>query len=107
MRYLCLTYRGRAAVDDPPYDDPDPPTRPFLIAGALQPVETGSVVRARDGTVSVTEGPVLETNGQLSGFFLLEARDLNEAILIASNTAYARGGSVEVRPIVEPDARQP
>ena len=58
-------------------------------------------MRARDGKVSTTDGPFAETKEQLGGYYLIEARDLNDAIQVASRIPSARSGSIEVRPIVE------
>jgi len=68
---------------------------------ALQPVQTATTVRVRNGKLSVTDGPFAETKEQLAGFYLVEARDLNEAIQIAAKIPPARVGSVEVRPVRE------
>jgi hypothetical protein len=73
----------------------------LVAAEALQPAEASTVVRRRNGKLSVTDGPHAETKEQLGGFFLIEARDLNEAILVASKMPSARLGSIEVRPIRE------
>ena len=73
----------------------------FLAGEALLPVETATTVRVRDGRVRTTDGPFAETKEQLAGFYMLEARDLNEAIQIASKIPPARYGSVEVRPVRE------
>ncbi|HWR77841.1 MAG TPA: YciI family protein, partial [Thiobacillus sp.] len=70
-----------------------------LASEALQSVHTATTVRVRDGRVSVTDGPFAETKEQLTGFYMIEARDLDEAIHIASNIPPARVGSIEVRPI--------
>jgi hypothetical protein len=67
----------------------------------LQPVDTASTVRVRGGRVTVTDGPFAETKEQLAGFYLLDARDLNEAIQMAAKIPPAREGSVEVRPVRE------
>ena len=72
-----------------------------MISAALQPVRTAVTVRARNGRISVTDGPFEETKQQLGGFYLIEARDLNEAIQVASKIPPGRLGSVEVRPIKE------
>ena len=66
---------------------------------ALQSVQTATTVRMRNGKLSVTDGPFAETKEQLAGFYMIEARDLNEAIQIASKIPPARVGCVEVRPI--------
>lgn len=73
----------------------------FLGASPLQPVATAASVRVREGKPLVTNGPFAETREQLGGFFMIEARDLNEAISIASEIPGARKGTVEVRPVVE------
>ena len=73
----------------------------LVAAEALQPVDTASTVRVRNGRVMVTDGPFAETKEQLAGFYLIDARDLNEAIQVASKIPPAREGSVEVRPVRE------
>ena len=67
----------------------------------LEPVSSAVTVRVRDGKTSVTDGPFAETKEQLTGFYLVDARDLNEAIRIAENIPPARVGSIEVRPVRE------
>ena len=71
----------------------------MVIGEELQPVHTATTVRIRNGTMSTTDGPFAETKEQLGGFYLVEARDLNEAIQIAARIPSARTGCVEVRPI--------
>ena len=75
----------------------------------LQPTATATTLRVRDGALSVTDGPYVETKEALGGYYLIEARDLNEAIQVASRIPSARIGAVEVRPIVEmgPPAPEP
>ncbi|SFL91576.1 YciI family protein [Marinobacter zhejiangensis] len=73
----------------------------FLAGQALQPVEMATTVRVRDGEVLVSDGPFAETKEQLAGFYLLDARDLNEAVQLASRIPPAQLGSIEVRPIRE------
>ncbi|HOX27166.1 MAG TPA: YciI family protein [Candidatus Krumholzibacteria bacterium] len=73
----------------------------FVAGEALQSVATATSVRVRDGRVSTTDGPFAETKEQLAGFYLLEARDLNEAISLAAKIPPARYGCVEVRPVRE------
>ncbi|HYT71080.1 MAG TPA: YciI family protein [Gemmatimonadales bacterium] len=70
---------------------------------ALQPVQTATTVRVRNGKLSTTDGPFAETKEQLGGFYLINARDLNDALQVASRIPSARLGSVEVRPIMEFD----
>ncbi|HUN85866.1 MAG TPA: YciI family protein [Terracidiphilus sp.] len=73
----------------------------FVTANALAPVSAASTVRVRNGKVIVTDGPFAETNEQIGGFLLIEARDLNEAIQLASKVPPIRMGGIEVRPIKE------
>ena len=67
----------------------------------LAPPWTATTVRVRQGQITMTDGPFAETTEQLGGFYLIEARDLNEAIQVASRIPSARIGSVEVRPVVD------
>jgi hypothetical protein len=73
----------------------------FLGANRLKPAATASTVRVRNGQVLVTDGPFAETKEQFGGYYVIEARDLNEAIQVAAKIPGARYGSVEVRPIAE------
>ncbi|QEG33528.1 YciI family protein [Bythopirellula goksoeyrii] len=73
----------------------------FVSASPLESVSTATSVRVRDGKRTVTDGPFAETREQLGGYFIVEAKDLNEAIAIASRIPSARKGTVEVRPVVE------
>lgn len=75
----------------------------MLAAEALQSVQTATTVRMRGGKLAITDGPFAETKEQLAGFYLVEARDLNEAIKLAGNIPAARVGCVEVRPVRELD----
>ena len=70
-------------------------------ASPLQPVATATSVRVRDGKRLVTDGPFAETREQLGGYFLIEAKDLNEAIAVAARIPGARKGTVEVRQVME------
>lgn len=114
MRYLCLVYsvedpanalsvsEEQALVDESlDYDEQLRKSGHFIIASALQPPESGAIVHVRGGRVSVTDGPFAETKEQVAGFVLIEARDLNEAIQVASKIPPARYGFVEVRPVRE------
>jgi hypothetical protein len=67
---------------------------------ALQPVATATTVRVRNGQTVTTDGPFAETREQLGGYYLVEAKDLDEAISLAARIPAARYGSVEVRPIM-------
>ena len=73
----------------------------FLGGEALQPVATATTVRVRKGKVSTTDGPFVETKEQLGGYYLIEARDLNDAIQVASRIPGASHGAIEVRPIMD------
>jgi hypothetical protein len=105
MKYLCLVYGDENELHGVPdreclaYDAAIRADGRCLASEALQPVETATTVRVRNGKLSVTDGPFAETKEQLAGFYLVEARDLNEAIALAARIPPARVGSVEVRPI--------
>jgi hypothetical protein len=71
----------------------------LISAEPLQSIQSAATVRVRSGKISVSDGPFAETKEQLGGFFLINARDLNEAIQVASKWPSARFGSIEVRPI--------
>ena len=73
----------------------------YISASPLQPVATATNVRMREGRRLVTDGPFAETREQLGGYFLVEARDLDEAIGIAARIPGARRGTVEVRPVID------
>ena len=73
----------------------------FLATAPLHPVATATSVQVRDGKSLVTDGPFAETREQLGGFFLINARDLDEAIAIAARIPGARVGTVEIRPVLE------
>ncbi len=73
----------------------------YLAGQALQSVDTATTVRRRDDQVLISDGPFAETKEQLAGFYLLEARDLDEALQLASRIPPARFGSIEVRPVRE------
>jgi hypothetical protein len=73
----------------------------FLASAALEDEHTATIVRVRNGKMSVTDGPFAETKEQLGGIILIEARDLNDAIQIASKIPSAQTGSIGVRPVKE------
>ena len=80
----------------------------YLAAAPLHPTSTATSVRVRDGKSVVTDGPFAETREQLGGFFMIDARDLDEAIAVAERIPMARRGTVEVRPVVDlPDLPKP
>ena len=105
MKYLCLVYGEWDEVmkcsdhDCLAFDGAIRQSGHCIASEALEPVSTATTVRVRNGKVSVTDGPFAETKEQLAGFYMVEARDLNEAIQIASRIPPARYGSIEVRPI--------
>ena len=107
MKYLCLVYLEEAklhAVRDSECLAASERLRAegrVVAAEALHPVHTATTLRLRDGTLTMTDGPFAETKEQLAGFYLVDARDLNEAIQIAAKIPPAREGSVEVRPVRE------
>lgn len=73
----------------------------YLAASPLQPVATATSVKVRNGKRLVTDGPFTETREQLGGYFLIEARDLDEAISVAAQIPGARKGTVEIRPVLD------
>ena len=114
MRYLCLIYDEEKKLAAMPKSESDAfmgeyftftdgirKSGHYLAGEALQPVETATTVRSRNGKVSTTDGPFAETKEQLGGYYLIQAKDLNEAIQVAAKIPSARLGSVEVRPVVE------
>jgi hypothetical protein len=114
MKYLCLVYSEEEKLEAMPesefaafsdehvtVDEELKKSGHSIVAEALQPVHTATTVRIRDGMLSTTDGPFAETKEHLLGFYLIEARDLNEAIQVAARIPVARVGSIEVRPIWE------
>ncbi|HZA97614.1 MAG TPA: YciI family protein [Gemmatimonadales bacterium] len=114
MRYLCLIYENEKAWESMPPAESEAVMGEYfaftegirgkgqLVAGeALHPTQTATTVRVRNGKISTTDGPYVETKEQLGGFYLIEAQDLNEAIQIAARIPSARYGGVEVRPVVD------
>jgi hypothetical protein len=107
MKYLCLVYLDENtlhAVADSECMACGAALRESghsIAAEALQPVHTATTVRVRNGKLSITDGPFAETKEQLAGFYLVDARDLNEAIQLAAKIPPARVGSIEVRPTRE------
>src|SRR5436309_1803135 len=73
----------------------------YLSAAPLHPVSTATSVRLRDGKQLITDGPFAETREQLGGFFMIDAKDLDEAIRVAARIPGARKGTVEIRPVME------
>jgi hypothetical protein len=114
MKYLCLIYHEEAALATMSTEAFDALRGSYvaftqsivdggqLVAGeALQPTHTATTVRIRHGTVTTTDGPFVQTREKVGGFFLIEARDLSEAIGIAARIPDAQTGGIEVRPVVD------
>ena len=105
MKYLCLVYLDEKRLDELPdedcvaYDTAIRNSGHCIASEALESVQTATTVRVRNGKMVVTDGPFAETKEQLAGFYMIEARDLNEAIKLASKIPPARVGSIEVRPV--------
>ena len=114
VHYLCLIYEDEKEWQKMPkaetekvigefqaYTQSVKKSGHYVGGNALQPTHTATTVRVRQGRVSTTDGPFTETKEQLGGYYLLQARDLNEAIQLASRIPGARLGAVEVRPVAE------
>lgn len=114
MKYLCLIYDEEKKMSALPETEQQQMMTDYMaftedvrkkghyVAGeALHPVSSATTVRVRNGSLLTTDGPFAETTEQLGGFYLIDARDLNEAIQIAAKIPPAREGSVEVRPVRE------
>ena len=112
MKYLCMAYEEEGKLNALSQSDwtalraetlsyvEELRRKNYLIlAEPLQSVRTAATVRVRGGKLTVTDGPFAETNETLGGFFLINARDLNEAISVAAKWPSARLGSIEVRPL--------
>lgn len=112
MKFLCMAYEEESKLnaltqgewaalrtETLKYVD-ELKKRGYLIsAEPLQSVRTAATVRVRNGKVSITDGPFAETKETLGGFFLIEAKDINDAVQVAAKWPSARLGSIEVRPI--------
>jgi hypothetical protein len=117
VKYLCLVYHEEAKIDALPKAEYDAVVRDvfdfredlrrgghYIASSPLQLVRTATTVRVRDGKLSMTDGPFAETKEQLGGFYLIEAADLDGALRLAAKMPPARGGSIEVRPLMEHEA---
>ena len=82
-------------------------TGQYLAGAPLHPTSTATSIRVRDGKRLVTDGPFAETREQLGGYFLVDAKDLDEAIVIAERIPGARWGTIEIRPVIEVPALAP
>ncbi len=114
MQYLCLIYdaesgaarmtkeEGQALMGEYfAYTEDIKKSGHYVGGNPLQPTRTASTVRVRQGKISTTDGPFAETKEQLGGYYLIEAKDLNDAIQVAARIPAARTGSIEVRPIMK------
>ena len=107
MKYLCLVYLDAAhwnACSDPvcaDYVQRLVAGQRLVAAEPLHPTHTATTVRVRNGEVTLFDGPFAETREMLAGFYLVDAKDLNEAIQLAAGIPPAAYGSVEVRPVRE------
>ena len=106
MKYLCLIYSDEQVLHTSPDSPHDSECLAYaeasgrmLAAEPLESVTTATTVRMRNGKLSITDGPFAETKEQLAGFYLIDAKDLNEALQVAGGIPAARVGSVEVRPV--------
>lgn len=114
MKFLCLIYEDEKIWESMPQDqagallgeykmftDDIARSGNLLVGEALQPTATAATVRVRNGKMSTSHGPAVDTKDQLGGFYLLEAEDLNEAVQLAARIPSVRHGSVEVRAIMD------
>ena len=114
MKYLCLIYDEEKKMGAMPKSEADAfmgeyfaftegirKSGHYINGNALQPVRSATTVRVRNGKVSTTDGPFAETTEQFGGYYLIDARDLNDALQVAAKIPSARAGSIEVRPIME------
>jgi hypothetical protein len=114
MKFLFLIYHDEAVLDAMSdaemqalvdraleYDDEIRASGHYLVSNALERGRTARTIRVRDGKVSGTDGPFAETKEQLGGFFLIEAKDLDEACAVAARFPPARIATIEVRPVRE------
>ena len=114
MRFMFMIYHDEREMEALPkeemqtlidsaleYDEKIKQSGHYIVSDALQSSRTSRTIRVRGGKVSTTDGPFAETKEQLGGFFLIEARDLDEACEVASRFPPARMGVVEVRPVWE------
>ncbi len=113
MKYLCLVYLDQEHWSACPDRDCAEYAQRLLdskrlIAGEpLHPVHTATTVRVRNGQMQLYDGPFAETKEQLAGFYLVDAKDLNEALQIAGGIPPAKHGSIEVRPVRPLDTGEP
>jgi hypothetical protein len=110
MKYMLLVYmneeamneaeRAQCYVDSTQLANDLHANGQYVAASPLQPIASATSVRVRDGKTVVTDGPFAETREQLGGFYIIEAKDLDQAITVANRIPAARKGTVEIRPIL-------
>jgi len=118
MRFLCAVYIEPKTMerlsptegtkldrDSIAYDEELRRNGHYIASDALQHVTAARTLRVRKGKLSIMDGPFAETKEQLGGFILLEARDLDQAVELASKIPMAKHGSIEVRPVMEISAK--
>ena len=109
MKYLCLVYLDQEHWSACPdhecasYAQQLSHSKRLIAGEPLYPVDTATTVRVRNGQVQLYDGPFAETKELLAGFYLVDAKDLNEALHIASGIPPAKHGSIEVRPVRQLD----
>ncbi len=111
MKYMMLIYLDEQAIDETErercYGDSTrlahelSSSGHYIGANPLHPTSTATSLRVRDGRALVTDGPFAETREQLGGYFLIDARNLDEALEIAARIPMAEAGTVEIRPVME------
>jgi len=113
MKYLCLIYedqsgwqkmsdadRNKGMAEYGSFTESIKKSGHYVGGEALQPTNTATTVRVRNGKLSTTDGPFVETKEQLGGYYLIDAKDLNDAIKVASRIPSAKWGGVAVRPLM-------
>jgi len=114
MKYLCLIYEDetwwnkateadmqKGLAEYNAFTESIKKNGNYVGGEALQPTKTAKAVRVRNGKISATDGPYVETKEQLGGYYLITAKDLNDAVQVASRIPGAKHGTIEVRPIME------
>src|SRR6476620_9433939 len=113
MKYLCMIYDDEKKMAQMSKDQGDKfmgeyfafsddirKNGQYIAGDALHPVATATTVRVRNGKISTTDGPFAETKEQLGGYYMIEAKDLNDALQVAARIPSAHTGSIEVRPVM-------
>ena len=113
MQYMCLIYeqesqwakmseaeKGAMYTDYYKFSDEIKKSGHWVAGDPLEPTHTATTVRVRNGKAQTTDGPFAETKEQLGGYYIIEAKDLDEAVAIAGRIPGARIGSIEVRPLM-------